>query len=274
VPDIFWSGHDTRGNPVTGGLDVIVEPKPIAGRGYRPVFYDDFDTLGPIWGPQPQHRLTVLPDAFTVADSILTVRADTTRARPYEELTTLGKYMPTAPHYPWATAWQYGYFEIRARVTDSVWSKLALWFYGLTAPNYHGTTRPCTVLNAEWDMVENGIRAGWEPGAVADVNHVSVLHRNTGGVCNIPDSSRQYATNGVGLCDWHTWGGLWTPTSVATFLDGRPLGSMATFDTTAQPLYLIVSAAPLTGGQTQPGWPPCPRYIETQVDWVRVWQTP
>lgn len=272
---VLWEGVDGQGNEVTGALDVLVEPAPIRGQGYRLVFEDDFDTLNPnVWGPQPAHRTTIPPGAFTVADSILTVHADLSRARPYEELTTLGPYRTATPHYPHATAWQEGYFEIRARCTPNPWTKLALWFLGLEPANYHKATRPCARLTSEWDMVENGIRAGWEAGATADHNHVSVLHRNTGGGCGQPDPTpRQYAKDGTGLCDWHTWSGHWTPSQMTTYLDGQPMGTLATYDTTAQPMYLIISAAPLTAPtQTQPDFPPPPPYIETQVDWVRVWQ--
>jgi hypothetical protein len=126
------------------------EPGPIAGQGYRQVFDDDFETLNTnVWGPTPAHRDTIPPGAFTVADSILTVRADLSRPRPYEELTTLGPFSSTVPHYPQATAWQEGYFEIRARCTNDPWTKLALWFFSLEAPNYANATRPCVHLNSD-----------------------------------------------------------------------------------------------------------------------------
>lgn len=254
------------------------EPGPIAGQGYRQVFDDDFETLNTnVWGPTPAHRDTIPPGAFTVADSILTVRADLSRPRLYEELTTLGPFSSTVPHYPQATAWQEGYFEIRARCTNDPWTKLALWFFSLEAPNYANATRPCVHLNSEWDMVENGVRlafAGPETGR-ADVNSVSVLHRNTNSPCDLPDETRMAVTDfpGGGLCDWHVWSGKWTSTELTTYLDGQLLKTQAPYDTTAQPMYLEISAAPAASlTSPPPGMPEPPAFIETQVDWVRVWQ--
>lgn len=260
-------------NRVNAGIPHNPTPPPaIAGQGYQVVFFDNFNTLdSSVWGPQPQHRLTIPPGAFSVADSILTVRADQSLARPYEEFTSLGPYSATVPHYPNARTWQEGYFEIRARCTDDPWTKLALWFFSVDTPNYFGGVRPCTNLNAEWDMVENGIRSGFELGAFASKNHVSPIHRNTNAICATPDTSHQYAKDGVNLCDWHVWAGKWTATSVSTYLDDVLQGTQAVFDSTAQPLYMIISAAPLPFTPLGP-MPPVPAFIETQVDWVRVWQ--
>ena len=98
------------------------EPAPIAGQGYRLVFEDDFDTLNTdIWVPTASHMSTFPPDAATVADSVLTLRADQSRPRPYEALQTLGPIRPVSagyPRYPQALAWQEGYFERVLRDRD------------------------------------------------------------------------------------------------------------------------------------------------------------
>jgi hypothetical protein len=132
--------------------------------------------------------------------------------------------------------------------------------------------RNCSILNAEWDMVENGIRSWAGPSGYAKVNHVGALHRNTGGPCGVPDTPlRSYDVQGLsGLCDWHVWSGKWTADEVTTYLDGQRLGSQPTHDTTAQPMYMLLTAAP-TNSQP-PENPPRPESMETQIDWVRVWQ--
>jgi hypothetical protein len=59
---------------------------------------------------------------------------------------------------------------------------------------------------------------------------------------------------------------------MSTYLDGVFLGSQPTFDSNAQPMYMLLEGnitrnAPI-GGE------PLPDTLETQVDWVRVWQRP
>jgi hypothetical protein len=253
------------------------EPAPIAGQGYRLVFEDDFDTLNTdIWVPTASHMPTFPPDAATVADSVLTLRADQSRPRPYEALQTLGPIRPVSagyPRYPQALAWQEGYFEVRARATKDPWTKLALWFFSLEDPNSFGLPRDCAVLNSEWDMVENGILAGDGPTGYADVNACSVVHKNTNSPCDVADAQRvqSVAKPEGGLCDWHVWSGKWTATEVSTYLDGQLLGTQPVYeDTFDQPMYFVISAAPTNA--TIPDNPPRPAFIETQVDWFRVWQ--
>ena len=62
-----------------------------------------------------------------------------------------------------------------------------------------------------------------------------------------------------------------TATEVTTYLDGQLLGTQPVYeDTFDQPMYFVISAAPTNA--TIPGNPPRPAFIETQVDWFRVWQ--
>jgi hypothetical protein len=255
------------------------EPTPIAGQGYELVFEDDFDTLDrSIWSPPPWHGVDWPSGHVVASSSILTVTADLSFPRPYEEVWSLGPQDPGIPRYPNALAWEEGYFEVRARVTNDPWTKLALWFNALEGANYFGGTRPCDRHLCEWDMVENGGRAGFAgPTAYADLNHVTVQHRNTGGTCGVPDVAASQTVNGTDLCNWHVWGGRWTPTTVESYLDGVRLTTGATPDTFAQPMPFIISSAPLNYTQamiTQWGIPAAPAFIITEVDWFRVWQQP
>jgi hypothetical protein len=267
---------------VVGGFTLLgqaagCEPGPIAGEGYRLVFEDDFATLDTsVWQPEPWYASVFDWSKVSVADSILTLTADLTPTPPHREFTTLASIGPRAtsrPYCPNAQAWQEGYFEIRARCTKDPWTKLALWFMSHESANCWPEARNCSILNAEWDMVENGVRAGHAgPAAYADVNHVSVLHSNTSHPCGVQDAPRILGTDhpGGGLCDWHLWSGKWTATELTTYLDGQPQVTHAPFDSTAQPMYMLLTAAPLGSIGANP--PPKPEVIETQVDWVRVWQ--
>jgi len=256
------------------------EPAPIAGQGYELVFEDDFDTLNrDIWMPPPWHGTDWPSGRVTVADSILTISADqNSPTRKYEEVWSLGPQQAGYPRYPNALAWQEGYFEVYCRATNDPWTKLALWMNSLENENSYGLgSRDCSILNSEWDMVENGNRAGRNPDGdgYANVEHTSGLHRNTNGPCGVPNSLRIYHTTppGGNLCDWHTWGGRWTALSVSTYLDGVLQSSQATWDTTAQPMPFIFSTAPMDAYPPQ-GPPPVPDFIVMDVDWIRVWQRP
>lgn len=252
-------------------------PGPIAEQGYQLVFADDFDTLDTsVWQPEPWYASVFDWSKVSVADSILTLRADLTPTPPYREFTTLASIGPRAASRPYhrnAKAWREGYFEIRARCTKNPWTKLALWFMSHESANCWPEARYCWIPNAEWDMVENGVRAGYAgPAAYADVNHVSVLHSNTSDTCDVPDTSTVLSQDhpGGGLCGWHVWSGKWTATELTTYLDGQPQGTHEPYPSTAQPMYMLLTAAPLGSLGTNP--PPKPAVIETQIDWVRVWQ--
>ena len=252
-------------------------PAPIGGQGYRLVWSDEFDTLDTsVWQPEPWHAQEFDWSKVSVADSILTLTADltpTTSQPPFATLASIGPRAAARPFHPDAKVWQEGYFEIRARATNDPWTKLALWFMSYETANCWPEPRRCWIPNSEWDMVENGIRAGYAgASAYANVQHASVVHRNTGSPCGVADTSHRYLWDAPagGLCDWHVWSGRWTATDLTTYLDGQPLGSQPVYpDSTPQPMYMLLTAAPLSSVL---GNPPKPATIETQVDYVRVWQ--
>jgi hypothetical protein len=253
------------------------EPSPIAGQGYRLVWNDEFDRLDTsVWQPEPWYADVFDWSRVSVANSVLTLTADLTPTPPHTVFTTIASIGPRAasrPFHPNAKRWQEGYFEIRARATKSPWTKLALWFMSYETANCWPEPRACWIPNSEWDMVENGIRAGYAgASAYADVNHVSVVHSNTSSPCAVDDTARTYSWDlpTGGLCDWHVWGGKWTSTELTTYLDGQQLGSQPVYPgSTAQPMYMLLTAAPVSGVL---GNPPKPAIIQTHIDYVRVWQ--
>jgi hypothetical protein len=252
-------------------------PAPIAGAGYQLVFEDDFDDLDMnVWQPEPWYQSVFDWSNVSVANSVLTLTANLAATAPRRDFTTLasiGPRAPSRPYHPLAQAWREGYFEIRARCTNDPWTKLALWFMSHESSNCWPEPRNCSIPNAEWDMVENGIRAAHAGSvAYADVNHVSVVHTNTSDTCGVPDEAIARWTDhpAGGLCDWHVWGGLWTATSFTSYLDGQPQVTQVTTTPIAQRMYMLLTAAPL--GPLGASAPPKPDVIETQIDWVRVWQ--
>jgi hypothetical protein len=242
-------------------------PPPIDGGGYELVFEDHFDTLdAEVWVPQPWYAPHTLPGTHTVADGVLTIRARDDNDYRYTQLTTLGPRSETYPHHPDAERWQEGYFEARFRYTNDPWTSAAFWFLNHSHPN-NWPEDHCPDLRAEWDLVENGL--GNRP---SNENTGSVLHRNNyDGACGQPAERRWYYGTGVGLSAWHVWSGKWTADEVCTYLDHALLGCQPTYDSTAQPLYMIFSVGVITD---PPGDPPKLPEYQMQVDWVRVWQKP
>jgi hypothetical protein len=58
---------------------------------------------------------------------------------------------------------------------------------------------------------------------------------------------------------------------MCTYIDGEEITCVEPFDTTAQPMHLVLSMSYLP---TCAGCRPRPASLEMQVDWVRVWQQP
>ena len=262
----------------TAGLALAVTttctPEPIADQGYELVFFEPFDgdEVRPHWATAPFGGS--LP--ATIKDGVLTLR--TTAANDYQwaYLASTGPRFDTEPNYPLASAWQEGYFEARLRYSDNRWAWPGFWLFSM-AKTEAWPGEDCTRLNAEWDIMENGIQDmdGSKP---ASSWYFTSLHRNTtdnsdDGYCSRPDDVRNTGQQfpGTDLSTWHTWAGHWTSEEMCTYLDGEELTCTEPFDTTAQPMHLVLSMIYLP---VCSGCPPRPSSLEMQVDWVRVWQQP
>ena len=107
--------------------------------------------------------------------------------------------------------------------------------------------------------------------------HDGALHRNTASGCGMPDETRpSYADfrtdTGVDLSkDFHIYAGKWTDTEVIWYLDGRELKRAPVWDTTDQPMALILSS--FVGYFGPEPDETTPDELDVQVDWVKVWQT-
>jgi hypothetical protein len=247
-------------------------PGPIQTPTYKLVYQDEFngDTLDPRWATAP------FGDSLgaIVHDGVLTIQSTAENDYHWAYLASTGPRLDDEPNYPLASAWQRGYFEARIKYTDSPWAWPAFWMFSM-AKTEAWPGEDCSHLNAEWDIMENGVENG-DGAHPASSWYFSVLHRNTGdgtddGYCGTPDTvqtdSRQIA--GTDLSDWHTWSGRWTSNELCTYLDGELLQCVDPYDSTAQPMHLVFSMQYLG---TCDGCPARPAALRMQVDWVRVWQ--
>jgi beta-glucanase (GH16 family) len=246
------------------------EPAPIAGRGYRQVFRDDFDTLDRsvwddhIWYDAPP------PASWTsfqyAQNGIVHLVSSRTNNYPDNTLTTQTSGL----------TFLQGYFEARMKWTAGHGAWPAFWLY-----SYRHATNPA------WPSVnpycsQNGLPTALCYAAELDVfegqgseprSYYGTIHRDTSGSYNVGDqqNANNWQDAGVDLtADFHTYGMLWTATQITWYLDGRALMSAPVFDSTNQPMFLLLQM--YTGGWTYDPDSTTPTNLETQIDYVQVWQ--
>lgn len=242
-------------------------------KDYKLVWSDEFDyvgtpdpskwgfDVGPKWHNNELQAYTGREENAFVRDGKLTItaRREDLWERHYTSarMTTHGK-----------ASWQYGYFEIRAKIPHGVGSWPALWF--LPDDIRQGVRWP---LCGEIDMLEHTLVH--EDDAVYSLH--SQKHNHT------RHDTVQYSTsvNVPGLCrQFHTYGLEWTKDSVEYFLDGKSVCIYRRTDDredqteTAwpfdKPYFLILNIA--VGGFM--GGPVAEEELpfKMEVDYVRVYQ--
>jgi beta-glucanase (GH16 family) len=246
--------------------DPAVVPTPIAWQGYSKVWEDEFNTLDPtVWRRVLWHQShTPAVDEIFASNGTLKLATKRTYGyRPSEVSTDVTQAQ--------TKAWQYGYIEARVKMTGGRGFWPAVWMLSSTHRwNPIWPTPACvqpTCLSAELDIFEG---QGTEPNVF-----YGTLHRNSANVYG-PDyqnNENNRQVTGTNLYDsWHTVSVKWTADRITWYLDDQPLHSLTPYDSTPQPMFLILSAT--TGGWA-PGNTPdstTPNDLITEVDWVRVWQ--
>jgi hypothetical protein len=242
-------------------------PGPIAGRGYRLVFRDRFNRLRRgVW----KRRMWYDPppakgDIFT-RKGILHLVSRRGRGYPNVSVTTLK-----------TRSFKRGYFEARMRWTrgNGAWPGFWLLSYRhATNPAWPGVNPYCRqhglraarCWSAELDIFEG---QGSEPRTF-----YGTLHRNTDGADGgPPDETNSNSWHPVKknlTTRYHVYGVRWTASRVTWFLDGKRLFSARTFDSTNQPMFLILDM--WTGGWTRNVDSTTPNRLQLLVDWVKVWR--
>ena len=127
-------------------------------------------------------------------------------------------------------------------------------------------------LSAELDVFE-GFGRIFYGGSRTDDFFSGTLHRNSSGHYGEANQSR-FAQRGTGLEmeDWHVYAARWTPNEIRFYIDGQLQGSVAPFDSTQQPMHLLLynwntdwEDENMPDASTEPE-------LDVFVDWVRVWQ--
>jgi beta-glucanase (GH16 family) len=239
-------------------------PAPIAHQGYRKVFADEFNRLNRsvwdshIWYDEAPHRSWARFQ--TVEHGVLHLRSSRSYSccagQDYS-----GYPMNTMTTKSSRKRFRYGYFEARMKWTkgDGAWP--AFWLYSYQ----HAIDKSqCTTRAGEIDVMEG---QGSEPRVF-----YGTVHSNTNG-CDPSDdqNANNYQTVGPDLtARFHTYGVKWTPGRVTWYLDGHRTHSAPTYPSDDQPMFLVLQM--WSGGWTREPGARTPNTIETQVDWVRVWQ--
>ncbi|HTI85817.1 MAG TPA: glycoside hydrolase family 16 protein [Alphaproteobacteria bacterium] len=182
---------------------------------------------------------------YSVAQGVLTIRASSTSP----ELKAAGVPTPfTTGQIDTRNSFSqtYGYFEIRAQVSGTHGTNSAFWLLP-----HSGAWPP------EIDVAEV---LGRDPRTDVITNHSSSpksAHRTT-------------ATAGVDLSqDFHTYGLMWTPTTMTFYLDGIVRYTTPTQADEHQPMYLL---ATLGVGGSWAGNPPATNFsAEMKIDYIRAY---
>lgn len=254
------------------------EPAPVAGLGYHEVFRDDFDTLDRhvwddhIWYDDPPRSSWV--GYQSAEDGVLHLRTSrdwhwgsgSSDSWPINTITTQSSGL----------TFTQGYFEARMRWTGArgAWPGFWLFSYRHSTNDFWPSVNPfcahtglpkALCYSGELDVFEG---QGAEPRAF-----YGTIHRNSSNDYGVGDdqNDNNYQEQSFELAaDWHTYGMLWTPSQITWYLDGRPLMSAPTYDSTNQPMYLLLQM--WTGGWSGDPNASTPDVLETQVDYVDVWQ--
>jgi beta-glucanase (GH16 family) len=253
-------------------------PVPIAGEGYHEVFRDDFDKLDRsvwddhIWYDDP-------PDPAwtgfqTVGSGVLHLR--TSRDFHWGPEASNNWPINTVTTQSSGLTFTQGYFEARMKWTGAQGAWPGFWLI-----SYRHAT------NASWPSVnpycaDNDLAAALCYSAELDVFEgqgaepnvfYGTIHRNSSndyGVDDVQnDNNAQRQTVDLSA-DFHRYGMLWTDSSVTWYLDDEPLMTAPVYDSTNQPMFLLLQM--WVGGWSGDPDASTPDVLQTQVDYVDVWQ--
>ena len=214
------------------------EPAPIAGQGYSKVFGDDFDALSNTsWGQGIWYDPGAPSGSIYAQDGILHLVSRRSQGYPEITVSTEGGTQPVT--------FTNGYFEARMRWTKGAGAWPAFWLLSYrhaVNPSYPSINPYCQqnglpnplCYSAELDVFEG---QGTEPTV-----YYGTSHRNSCDCYGVPNqqNSNNYTNTNTDLTTaFHTYGMLWTSTTISWYLDGQLLKSASAYDSTNQPMFLL-----------------------------------
>ena len=237
-------------------------PSPIAGKGYRQVFGNEFNSLNRgvwddhIWYDDPPGRAWA-PTHYVHGGILNLVSRRNDR---YPGCDSNCYPISTATTFSSRKSFQHGYFEARIRWTKGAGSWPAFW---LISTGW-AKTGSCATPSGELDVMEG---QGIEPTVL-----YGTIHKDSAGRCGGDvQNDNNYQPVGTDLTKaFHTYAALWTASKVSWYLDNRLIMSAPTYSSDNQPMFLLLQM--WSGGWTRDPDSTTPQELRTQVDWVRVWQ--
>jgi len=245
------------------------EPAPIAGQGYHVAFDEQFTTFAPgTWETGIWYDPGAPAGSIFAQNGVLNLVSKRSDGYPNITVTTEAGSTPRT--------FTQGYFEARMRWTKGAGAWPAFWLLSYrhsVNPSYPNINPVCAqnglpaaqCWSAELDVFEG---QGTEPTVF-----YGTIHRNS---CNCygvqnTQNGNNYHNVGVDLtAAFHTYGMLWTASTISWYLDGALVGSAPTYDSTNQPMFILLQM--WIGGWTSGTNSSTPAELKTEVDWVRAWQ--
>lgn len=217
------------------------------------------------------------PDgAIAVADGNLTLTIGDVTDHMWTNVSTMGpRRMSPEPNYYNPTTFTHGYFEARVRFTSNEWVWPAFWLFSAAKEErWPDACQAGDPLTSEIDWLDAGPRNGIGPNTPG--HYFGAIHRNTiAGLepwCGQPDTYQVTDRDlDIDLTGWHIWGGKWTDDEAIVYLDGTEVARWSTYDSTDQPMAVMLS---LAYGDCSACAEPRPSELQLTADYVRVYQQP
>jgi Glycosyl hydrolases family 16 len=244
-------------------------PAVIAGRGYRLVFSDEFSTVTfGAAGPRGGRRHIIngkwhdhiwydpYPPRGAIYGRSGILHLVSKRSDGFPNISIASYHPDAAPR----RTFRQGYFEARMKWDARKGAWPAFWLNS----SHWAAKGSCPPDPAELDIFEG---QGAEPNVF-----YGTLHRSTNSYpgCSSDATNDGYRWQPTKLTGaWHRYAALWTRSDVIWYLDGREVTRTKTFASTGQDMQLILDSW-VGGWTTKPD--SSIRRLDTQIDWVRVWQ--
>jgi beta-glucanase (GH16 family) len=283
--------------PPAAGCPPSDAPGPIAGQGYSQVWGDCFNVLDrATWCPREWWEPNPPAGSQFVANGELHLQR--TRANSFRNTTVSTGWCGQA--YP--KRFKFGYFEARMKFDTVRGNGPAFWMTSsrhqlhAMSPDCNFPAYPDCQTDTPWNenvpnpyCQRNGLPLAECYGSELDVFEgygdiqyggsrmddwwSGTLHRNTSSFYGVPNTTRGLNDGtGLELEQYHTYSARWTPNQVCYFLDNVQKGCLNTFDSTNQPMYLLLyNWNTVWESENMPN-STTPNVLDVAVDWVRVWQ--